>query len=333
LGCGTQLAQSLGLTVEQVGRQIRSAYTGNLAQVYQDGFDEVEVRVMLPDRERHSLASLDELDLRLPGGGGVPLNSLVTLRPNRGFEVMRHDSAQLAITVRASVNAQQNNANRILNQLDGGFLAELSSRYGTHYSFEGRAADQRETLTDMRRGGLMALTFIYLVLAWVFGSYSRPLVVMVTIPLGLTGAIAGHALLGIDLTVLSLFGMFGLSGIVVNDAIILVTFFRELRATGMAADEAIIEAACRRLRAVLLTSLTTIAGLTPLLFESSLQAQFLIPMAVSISFGLGFATLLVLLVIPALLSLLESARARLGRHTIAADSGADSGHGDRPRTI
>ena len=314
----TPLAESLGLSVDQVGRQVRAAYTGYLAQVFQDGFDEVEVRVMLPDRERHSLASLDDLDVSLAGGRSMPLRSIVTLEPNRGFEVMRHDHAQLAITVRAAVNARLNNSNRILNDLRDGFLSDLTQRYGIHYSFEGRAADQRETLADMRRGGLMALLLIYLVLAWVFGSYSRPLVVMVTIPFGLTGAIVGHWLLGIDLTVLSLFGMFGLSGIVVNDAIILVTFFRELREQGMAVNQAIIEAACRRLRAVLLTSLTTIAGLIPLLFERSLQAQFLIPMAVSISFGLGFATLLVLLVIPALLSLLESTRLRFGNSAPAA---------------
>jgi multidrug efflux pump subunit AcrB len=156
------------------------------------------------------------------------------------------------------------------------------------------------------------MLFIYLVLAWVFSSYGWPLVVMSAIPFGLVGGLVGHWLLGLDLTILSLFGMFGLSGIVINDSIVLVTFYRHLRESGMAHREAIIEAACRRLRAVLLTSLTTIAGLTPLLFERSLQAQFLIPMAVSISFGLMFTTVLVLLFIPALLSVQEALAARLG---------------------
>jgi multidrug efflux pump subunit AcrB len=152
---------------------------------------------------------------------------------------------------------------------------------------------------------------IYLVLAWVFASYGWPLVVMSVIPFGLVGAVVGHWLMGIDLTILSLFGLFGLSGIVVNDSIIVVIFFRQLRAQGMVTQEAIVEAACQRLRAVLLTSLTTIAGLTPLLFETSLQAQFLIPMAVSISFGLAFATVLVLLIVPTLLSLYERGLARI----------------------
>ena len=158
----------------------------------------------------------------------------------------------------------------------------------------------------MKRGAVLALLMIYIVLAWVFASYSKPFVVMSVIPFGLIGAIIGHMVMNIELTVLSLFGFFGLSGIVVNDSIILVTFYQQLRKSGLAVNQAIIEAACQRLRAVLLTSLTTIAGLTPLLFESSLQAKFLIPMAVTISFGLGFATILVLLLIPSILSIVES---------------------------
>jgi multidrug efflux pump subunit AcrB len=160
---------------------------------------------------------------------------------------------------------------------------------------------------------MLGLILIYIILTWVFSSYGWPLVVMTAIPFGLTGALFGHWLIGIDVTILSLFGMFGLSGIVINDSIILVKFYQEQLDQGIASSEALIEAACQRLRAVLLTSLTTIAGLTPLLFEKSVQAQFLIPMATSIAFGLGFATLLVLLVIPALLSIHDSAHGRLGR--------------------
>ena len=163
----------------------------------------------------------------------------------------------------------------------------------------------------MKRGALFALAMIYIVLAWVFGSYGWPLVVMAIIPFGIVGALFGHFVMGITPTILSMFGLFALSGIVVNDSIILVVFYKQLREKGMAVKQAIIEAACQRLRAVLLTSLTTIAGLLPLLFETSLQAQFLIPMAVSISFGLAFATFLVLLLVPSLLSALEGARLRL----------------------
>ena len=148
-------------------------------------------------------------------------------------------------------------------------------------------------------------------LAWVFGSYGWQLVVMSVIPFGIVGALVGHWVMGIELTILSFFGIFGLAGIVVNDSIILVVFYKHLREKGVPMEKAISEAACQRLRAVLLTSLTTIAGLTPLLFETSLQAQFLIPMAVSISFGLAFTTLLVLFLVPAMLRLHEGMMQRL----------------------
>ncbi|MEH6354637.1 MAG: efflux RND transporter permease subunit, partial [Marinobacter sp.] len=188
-------------------------------------------------------------------------------------------------------------------------LPSIVSRYNVRYSFEGRSADQRETIDDMKTGLIIGLALMYVVLAWVFASWSLPLIVMAIIPFALVGAILGHWLMGMQLTVLSLFGLFGLSGIVVNNAIILVSFYNQQREAGLSVDEALSEAAVQRVRAVLLTSLTTIGGLLPLLFETSLQAQFLIPMATSIAFGLGLSTLLVLLVIPALLSYLEQLRA------------------------
>ena len=160
----------------------------------------------------------------------------------------------------------------------------------------------------MKTGALIALILMYLVLSWVFSSYGWPILVMLTIPLGMTGAIFGHWIMDMNMTILSLFGVFGLSGIVINDSIILVIFYRQIRDAGMSVYKALEEAACQRLRAVLLTSMTTIAGLTPLLFETSRQAQFLIPMAVSIAFGLAFATLLILLVVPAMLSIYEDVR-------------------------
>lgn len=245
--------------------------------------------------------------IRLPDGGSAPLSSVVEFDARRGFDVLRHTDTQLAIHTTATVDATVNNNNEILADMQQSFLPELSSRYGVNVAYEGRAEEQAETIGDMVQGVLLAFVMIYLVLAWVFASYGWPLVVMSAIPFGLIGALFGHWLLGIDLTILSLFGIFGLSGIVVNDSIILVTFFKQLRESGLGTQQAIIEAASQRLRAVLLTSLTTIGGLTPLLFETSLQAQFLIPMAVSISFGLMFATALVLLVIPAMLSVHESA--------------------------
>lgn len=241
----------------------------------------------------------------------MPLTSVAKWKVRHGFEVLRHAEGELALEVSAEVNSSLNNVNSILDSLEQQVLPELKQKYWINYSFEGRAADQKETMAKMKWGGILGLTLIYIVLAWVFGSYGWPLVVMSIIPFGLVGAIWGHWIQGIDLTLLSIFGIFGLSGIVVNDSIILVTFYKHMREKGMAVQEALIEASVQRLRAVLLTSLTTIAGLLPLLFETSLQAQFLIPMAVSIAFGLAFATVMVLIIIPVFLSIHESLHKRI----------------------
>ena len=309
----TPAGQALGLTVAELGTQLRTAFEGQLVQIFQDGADEVEVRVKLPRAERERLGTLERINIRLPDGTSVPLTTVAQWRSQRGFEILRHAEGKLAVEVSADVDSDVNNAGAIIEGLVASTLPELEATYGISYSFEGRSADQRETLGDMRKGLVLGLILIYIILTWVFSSYGWPLVVMTAIPFGLTGALFGHWLIGIDVTILSLFGMFGLSGIVINDSIILVKFYQEQLDQGIASSEALIEAACQRLRAVLLTSLTTIAGLTPLLFEKSVQAQFLIPMATSIAFGLGFATLLVLLVIPALLSIHDSAHGRLGR--------------------
>jgi multidrug efflux pump subunit AcrB len=309
----TPVGQALGLTVGTVGRQLRAAYDGHIAQIFQYGDDEIEVRVILPDEERYRLSSLDALNIVLPTGESVPFGTVVETVSRRGFDILRHTDAKLSLQVSGDVDGTIANSNAIAARLRDSVLPELEREFGVSYSFEGRQSDQRETLGDMAVGMVFALAMIYLVLAWVFSSYGWPLVVMSAIPFGIVGAIAGHWLLGLDLTILSLFGLFGLSGIVVNDSIILVMFYKHLVDEGMDTHSAIVEAACQRLRAVLLTSLTTIAGLTPLMFETSLQAQFLIPMATSISFGLAFATVLVLVVIPTLLRVHEIVATALAR--------------------
>ena len=303
--------EALGLSITDIGRQLRAAYDGIILQRFQQGADEVEVRLQLPDSEQRRLDSLLHLPIHLPNGEFVALESVANWSSAQGFETLRHFNGQLSVDVSADVNSALNNTAEIVADLQQFTLPALTSKYGVQVSVEGRSASQRETFADMRLGATIALVLMYLVLAWVFSSYGWPLLVMLTIPLGLTGAVLGHWLLGMNLTILSMFGFFGLSGIVVNDSIILVIFYRQIRDSGMAIRQALTEAACQRLRAVLLTSLTTIAGLTPLLFETSRQAQFLIPMAVSIAFGLAFATLLILLVIPAMLSIYEDLRVAL----------------------
>ncbi len=317
----TPAGRAMGLTVESLGRQLRAAFDGQLVQIYQDGPDEVEVYVRLPEAERERVATLEDLRIRTDDGRFVPLSSVARWESRQGFEALRHAEGLLAAEVSGDVDRSVNNANRILANLQEKALPELRRQYGVDYSLEGRAADQRETMADMKKGLVLGLILIYLVLAWVFASYGWPLVVMAAIPFGVTGALFGHWVMGLEVTILSMFGLFGLSGIVVNDSIILVTFYKQLREQGMSVQDALVEASCQRLRAVLLTSLTTIAGLTPLLFETSLQAQFLIPMATSIAFGLGFATLLILLVIPALLSFHESLRLSPEQRRAAPETG------------
>ena len=306
----TPQASALGLTVSDVGQQLRSAYDGRVAQIFQHEGEEIEVRVVLPDRERNDIASLDNLSVTLPGGGVMPLFTAVDIDTRRGFDILRHVNGRLGVTVSADVDPAVTNANAVVADLSAGPLAAVAERHGIEWSFKGRQEDQAETLTDMAWGAGLALALIYLVLAFVFASYGWPLVVMSVIPFGLVGAIFGHWVMGINLTILSMFGFFGLSGIVVNNSIILVSFYKELKRRGYPWRNSVVDAACFRLRAVLLTSLTTIGGLTPLMFETSVQAQFLIPMAVSIAFGLAFATFLVLLLVPALLTVHESVATR-----------------------
>jgi len=301
----TPLGESLGLTVSDVGSQLRAAFDGQLLQVFYDENEEIEVRILLPDEERNYARTLDNFPIITATGDMVQLSNAVKLTDRKGLDLVRHTEGKLGLHITASVNPGENNANEVVAELSETFLAELSTEYGIKVDLKGRAEEQAQTGKDMMLGASIGFTLIYIILAWVFGSYSWPFAVLLAIPLGVSGAILGHWVLGLDLTMLSWFGFFGLSGIVINDAIILVTFYRELREQGMPIQQAIVEASCQRLRAVLLTSLTTIAGLLPLLFETSLQAQFLIPMAVSISFGLAYATILILFVIPVLISLIE----------------------------
>ncbi|MBE0506643.1 MAG: efflux RND transporter permease subunit [Marinospirillum sp.] len=312
-------ALALGYSPRTLAAELRGFFDGALVQLYQDGLEEVEVRVRLPDNERHRASILNQLALPLPGNQGwVPLDQLVSIDFQPGFETLRHADARLAVHVSAEVDRAQGNAGQIRERLAASVLPEIAERFGVNWSFQGRAVDQAETLGDMRMGLLFALVGIFVVLAWMFSSYLLPVVVMAIIPFGLLGATLGHFVMNIELTILSLFGLFGLTGIVVNNSIILVSFYQELRKSGMERDLAIVEASCQRLRAVLITSITTIVGLVPLLFERSVQAQFLIPMAVSLVFGLAVATVLVLVVIPALLGWVETWRDKLEKEPVEA---------------
>ncbi len=301
----TTQGEALGLSLQSLGAQLRAAFDGDLFQIFNEQEEEVEVRVILPSLERDSLSTLHDFPIKTPTGKMVPLDTVASFSFQQGLESISHTDGILTTNISAELDTSQVNANVVLEDLEKTTLPELIKTFGIDYQLKGRSQDEAETFADMGKGLIMGLTLIYLILAWVFSSYSWPLAVMAIMPFGIIGAIFGHWIMQLDLTLLSFFGFFGLSGIVVNDSIILVTFYQRLRKEGVKMKEAIVDASVLRLRAVALTSLTTIAGLTPLLFETSLQAQFLIPMATSISFGLMFATFLVLIIVPILLYLIE----------------------------
>jgi len=309
----TPSGSAAGLKIQNVGRQLRAAFDGLTVQKFYQGQDEIEVVLILPDHERNRLSMLENYPVVLPDGSTTPLSNVIEFRAQRGLESLQRVDGQLAINVSADLDESSANANEVIAAITSSTeFNQILGRYGVTASFEGKNKMQQETLSDMKLGLMLALALVYIILAWVFASYSWPMAVMLAIPMGLTGAVFGHLLMGLDLTILSLFGLFGLSGIVINDSIVLIEFYKKMRHAGLDVKDAIVEAACQRLRAVLLTSLTTIAGLTPILFEPSLQAQFLIPMAAAIVFGLAYGTVLILLVIPSILTLLESAKRRIG---------------------
>jgi multidrug efflux pump subunit AcrB len=307
----TPEATTLGLTSSYIGSQLRYAFDGVTVQSFYLGSDEIDVRLMLKDQDRNSLSTLYSLPIILPSGSTVPLLELVEFSSRRGIDKFRSENGLLMVTVKADVDVAVTNANVVIDALKEDTIPNLERQYGVQISFGGTKADEEGTLGEMVTGLVLGLVLIYIVLAWVFASYTWPIAVMFTIPFGLTGAVLGHLVMDKDLTILSLFGLFGLSGIIINNSIVLLSFYKEFREQGMEPKEAIVEAACQRLRAVLLTSMTTIAGLTPILFEESLQAQFLIPMAISIVFGLALGTILILFVVPSMILMLENLTAML----------------------
>jgi len=300
--------RAVGLSGESLGNQLRASFEGELVQIFQDQGEEVEVRLRLAERNRESLRSLATLPVVLADGSTASLANVADLSFARGFDDLKHNNGLLAVRVTADVDPSLNNSNAVRAVLARTVLPELTERYGLSWQYLGKAAEQSESVGGIGVALPLALLMIYIILAWVLGSYLWPVAVMSVIPFGLVGAIFGHWLLGFDVTMMSVFGFFGLSGIVINDSIILTVAFKKLREQGLDANAAALAAAKKRLRAVLLTSVTTIVGILPLLFETALEAQFLKPMVISLSFGLLFGTLIVLVLLPALLTGIERLR-------------------------
>lgn len=292
---------ALGFSIEEIGRQVRNAFEGAIPRRFALGDDEVTIRVSQITRNKGS-AALRNLELRSPQGDFVPLTEVVVLSESQGFAAIQRRDGKSTLAVSGDIDNAINTTDGVIAELrESGGLDRIAANYGITYKYGGRAEEQRDAFADLAIGTAVALAVIYIILAWVFGSYWRPFAIMLIIPFGVVGAVFGHWILGYQLTVLSLIGLLGLAGILVNDSIILVSRMQERLAAGQDLHTAATGASRDRLRAVLLTSLTTIGGLVPLMFEKSLQAQFLLPMAITIVFGLALATLLVLFLVPALI--------------------------------
>jgi multidrug efflux pump subunit AcrB len=308
----TPQGKALGFTTQNVGRQVRDAFQGFVAKRFARGDEEVTVRVQLP-RGQIGRGALRDLYLRGPGGVEVPLSEVVEMSESSGFARIKREDGAREVSVIAEVDESVTTSSDTLAALEAGGLADIAKRHGVDYSFKGKSEEQAKTLGEARTGAIVGLGAIYIILAWVFASYTRPIVVMAIIPFGLVGAIMGHLIMGFDLSMLSLISLMGLAGILVNNSIILVSTIEERIADGEEYFSAIVGGSKDRVRAVLLTSLTTIGGLLPLMFETSLQAQFIIPMAITLVFGLGVATVLVLIVVPSLMAMQHDVAEIFGR--------------------
>ncbi len=298
----TPRGSALGFTTQSVGRQVRNAFEGAIAKRFARGDEEITIRV-LEDNIGAGSQSLRELYIRSPQGIEVPLTEVVHLRDKAGFSLIQRKEGKTSVSVTADIDADVTTSIVVEAALKDQGLEQIAAKFGVDYAFKGKSQERTETFGDLFIGIILALIFMYIILAWMFGSYIKPVVVMLVIPFGLVGAIFGHLIMDFPMTILSFFGLLGLSGILVNDSIILVVQVDKRLSEGETMDEAAPGGARDRLRAVLLTSLTTIGGLTPLLFEKSLQAQFLLPMAITLVFGLALATALVLILVPAVLGI------------------------------
>jgi len=300
--------RSLGLSAQEVAKQVRNSFYGAEVLRQQRGRNEIKVMVRLPENERISEYNLEELMLRTPSGTEVPLREVVNVDRGRAYTSIDRRDGRRVVTVTADVNPPSE-AGKILDSLKASTLPDLMDRYsGLRYGFEGRQADMTESMRSLFLGLIMAMLVVYALLAIPFRSYIQPVIIMVSIPFGIVGAVLGHLLMGYSLSVMSLFGIVALSGVVVNDSLVLIDFTNRERENGGLPKTAILSAAVNRFRPILLTSLATFGGLTPLILETSRQARFMIPMAISLGFGVLFATVITLILVPSFYLAIEDLR-------------------------
>jgi multidrug efflux pump subunit AcrB len=302
-------ARALGLTVEDLARQIYAGYYGNEALRLQRGRDDIRVKVRYTADERSRLSDLSRVRIRTSGGFEVPLLSVADVTFTPGYSTITRTDGMRRVAVSAGVDTSKANANEIFAELSANYFPQLKKRHpGLFVDLQGEQKKMRESFGSLFIGFPLAVLGIFIIIATMFRSYLQPFVIMFTVPFGIIGAVFGHLLLGYDLSIMSIFGMVALTGVVVNDAIVLIERINENFACGMPFFDAILKGGARRFRAIFLTTLSTVGGLAPLILETDFQAKFLIPMALSIAAGVAFATVLTLLLIPSLLAILNDLR-------------------------
>jgi multidrug efflux pump subunit AcrB len=302
-------ARSIGVTMRVLARQIRQAFYGEEALRIQRGRDDVKVMVRYADEQRSNLSGFDEMRIRTSTGQEIPIEEVADIAHGRAYSTINRVDRKRTVTVISDIDETTANASQIVADLKANFLPRLVERYpGVSFDLEGQAKRTSESIDSLKSGYLLAMMGIFLLLASQFRSYIQPVIIMMAIPFGLIGAVFGHLVMGMEFTIISIFGIVALSGIVVNDALILIDFINRAVRSGVEIETAVVESGKARFRPVLLTSITTIVGLLPILLETSFQAQFLIPMAISICFGLLAATLLTLLYVPALYLIVRDVR-------------------------
>lgn len=293
-------AETLGLTLNDLATQVRQGFYGEEIQRIQRKGEDMRVMVRYPETERNSLSAVEDMRIRTPGGDEVPFHTVAKAIHGRGFATISRSERTRTIGVTAKVDSTINNADQIIAKLDAEFLPQLLVEYSgiSRYTFEGDNRDQAETTQSLMSGYLLVLFLIYALLAVPLKSYLQPLMVMSAIPFGFVGATLGHWFLGLEMSIMSMFGFIALTGVVVNDNLVLIDRINSGRRRGLKMIDAVKSAGVIRFRPILLTSLTTCASLTPLLMEQSVQASFLIPTAASLAFGVLFATPIALLLVP-----------------------------------
>ncbi|MEN8126487.1 MAG: efflux RND transporter permease subunit [Planctomycetota bacterium] len=298
--------RTLGLSWADLARQVRQGFYGDEVQRIQRGRDDVRVMVRYPESERTSLADIENMRIRLKDGTEVPFREVAAVHLGRGYAAINRTDRRRVVSVTADVDLAVTTSNEVVADLKHEVLPMLRETYpGLSYDFEGEQRDQRDVAKSLGTSAIIALMAIFGLLAVQFRSYMQPAIIMSAIPFGLVGALVGHIVMGFQLSILSVFGIVALTGIVVNDSLIMIDLINRERREGIALKQVIRDSVTRRFRPILLTTLTTFCGLVPMMLEKSLQARFLIPMAVSLAFGVLFATIITLILVPALYMILE----------------------------